>query len=57
MAFHASDLALLHKGNMIGDIKVDMRYFAVSKPVKHEDGTVDPAPESSTWKFLYMSML
>ena len=24
-----------------------MRYFPVSKPVKHEDGTVDPAPESS----------
>ncbi|CDS11701.1 hypothetical protein LRAMOSA03964 [Lichtheimia ramosa] len=42
------DLALLHKGNMIGDIKVDMRYFAVSKPVKHEDGTVDPAPESNS---------
>lgn len=56
MAFHASDLALLHKGNMIGDIKVDMRYFAVSKPVKHEDGTVDPAPESSKWKFLHVSI-
>ncbi|KAI9266500.1 C2 domain-containing protein [Phascolomyces articulosus] len=42
------DLALLHKGNSISDLKVDMRYFPVSKPVKHEDGTVDPAPESNS---------
>ncbi|KAI9488020.1 C2 domain-containing protein [Zychaea mexicana] len=42
------DLALLHKGNAISDLKVDMRYFPVSKPVKHEDGTVDPAPESNS---------
>ncbi|KAI8138974.1 hypothetical protein BJV82DRAFT_628590 [Fennellomyces sp. T-0311] len=42
------DLVLLHKGLPISDVKVDMRFFAVSKPVKHEDGTVDPAPESTS---------
>lgn len=42
-----SDLALLYKGKSVGDLKVDMRYFPVSKPIKREDGLVEPPAESS----------
>ncbi|KAI9311202.1 C2 domain-containing protein [Dichotomocladium elegans] len=42
------ELPLLHKGNAIGNIKVDMQYFAVSKPIRNADGTVEPAPESNS---------
>ena len=43
------DLDLRHNGKPIGQIKVDMRYMPVSKPIPRDDGTVEPAAESSMY--------
>ncbi|KAI9493901.1 C2 domain-containing protein [Zychaea mexicana] len=42
------DLDLRHNGKPIGQIKVDMRYMPVSKPIPRDDGTVEPAAESNS---------
>ncbi|KAI9266580.1 C2 domain-containing protein [Phascolomyces articulosus] len=43
-----ADLDLRHNGKPIGQIKVDMRYMPVSKPIPRDDGTVEPAAESNS---------
>ncbi|KAI7866079.1 C2 domain-containing protein [Spinellus fusiger] len=47
-AMQKIDLVLLRHGKTIGDLKVDMRYMPVSKPVIQGDGTIEPAIESNS---------
>ncbi|KAI8070792.1 C2 domain-containing protein [Gongronella butleri] len=42
------NLVVMRNGKPVGDIKADVRYFAVPKPEKKEDGTLIPLPESNT---------
>lgn len=44
-----SDLDLLHNGKPCSQLKVDMRYMPVSKPIPRDDGTIEPAAESSKY--------
>lgn len=46
--FHCQrNLLLLRNGKHIGDLRVDLRYIPISKPTKRDDGTIEPAVESS----------
>ncbi|KAI8880983.1 hypothetical protein K501DRAFT_253973 [Backusella circina FSU 941] len=42
------NLPLLRNGKPVADLRVDLRYLPVSKPIKHEDGTIEPAAESNS---------
>ncbi|OAD70667.1 hypothetical protein PHYBLDRAFT_115328 [Phycomyces blakesleeanus NRRL 1555(-)] len=42
------DLLLLRHGKPLSDVKVDMRYMPVSKPIPREDGTIEPPAESNS---------
>jgi hypothetical protein len=39
---------MLRNGKQVTDLRVDIRYLPISKPTKREDGTIEPAVESST---------
>ncbi|KAI8083251.1 C2 domain-containing protein [Gilbertella persicaria] len=41
-------LPMLRHGKQISNLKVDMRYFPVSKPIQHEDGTFTEAESSNS---------
>ncbi|KAG2225823.1 hypothetical protein INT45_007067, partial [Circinella minor] len=43
-----TELDLRHNGKPVGQVKVDMRYMPVSKPIPRDDGTVEPAAESNS---------
>ncbi|KAI8374245.1 uncharacterized protein BYT42DRAFT_575688 [Radiomyces spectabilis] len=42
------DLVLLRDGKAVSDVRVDLRYLPVSKPMKRMDGTIEPAVESNS---------
>ncbi|ORX55786.1 hypothetical protein DM01DRAFT_1321135 [Hesseltinella vesiculosa] len=42
------NLVVMRQGKPVGEIKADIRHFAVPKPEKKEDGTVLPLPESNS---------
>ncbi|ORX59741.1 hypothetical protein DM01DRAFT_1333202 [Hesseltinella vesiculosa] len=42
------DLLMLNSGKSVSDLRLDIRYLPVSKPVKRLDGTVEPALESNS---------
>ncbi|KAG0171493.1 hypothetical protein DFQ28_001023 [Apophysomyces sp. BC1034] len=42
------DLVMQRHGKPITDLKADMRYLPVSKPIARDDGTVEPAAESNS---------
>ncbi|KAI8064721.1 C2 domain-containing protein [Gongronella butleri] len=42
------DLMLLRNGKVISDLRLDIRYLPVSKPIKRLDGTTEPAIESNS---------
>lgn len=41
------NLLLLRNGKQVSDLRVDIRYLPISKPTKRDDGTIEPAVESS----------
>lgn len=43
------ELDLRHNAKPLGRLKVDMLYLPVSKPVLRDDGTIEPAAESSKY--------
>ena len=38
---------MLRNGKYVTDVRVDLRYLPISKATKRDDGTVEPATESS----------
>ncbi|KAI9313877.1 C2 domain-containing protein [Dichotomocladium elegans] len=42
------ELDLMHNGNSLSQLKVDMRYMPVSKAIARDDGTVEPPVESNS---------
>ncbi|KAF7723819.1 hypothetical protein EC973_001603 [Apophysomyces ossiformis] len=42
------NLPLLRNGRPVSDLRVDLHYLPVSKPIKRVDGTIDPAEESNS---------
>lgn len=43
------NLLLLRNGKQVSDLRVDIRYVPISKPTKRDDGTIEPAVESSKY--------
>ncbi|KAG1620339.1 hypothetical protein G6F45_011544 [Rhizopus arrhizus] len=42
------NLPLLRNGKYISDLRVDLRYLPISKPIKRSDGTIEAAAESNS---------
>ncbi|KAI9309205.1 C2 domain-containing protein [Cunninghamella echinulata] len=42
------NLTVLRNSKPVGELKADIRYLPVSKPVKKEDGTIEPPPETDS---------
>lgn len=47
-------MTVLRNSKPVGELKADIRYLPVSKPVKKEDGTIEPPPETGN-KMKYKS--
>ncbi|KAI7902614.1 C2 domain-containing protein [Cokeromyces recurvatus] len=42
------NLLVLRNGKHVSDLRVDIRYLPISKPIKRDDGTIEPAVESNS---------